>query len=308
MSHFAARTTMTKLSILWFLTWASFAYLATAMPLSPQASSAVASRRVLLTGATGGLGQALAQELAQAPLEALILTGRNPERLEAVKQELQATAQCPIETIVCDLADLEQVQKVAPKNIDVLIHNGGLSSRSRFVDTALSVDETLMTVNFLSGAALCKAAVPHMTTKKYGRIVWISSVQGLVGIPNRTSYAASKFAVQGYTESLRAELHSSGITVHTVSPGYIRTNLSRSALTGDGTAHGQLDATTAQGAEPSEVAHELLERCLAQNQVDFTIAAPFSATVAIWLRLLCPGLLRSKLVKRYEKSLKEKKD
>ena len=80
-----------------------------------------------------------------------------------------------------------------------------------------------MQVNFLAGAAFAKALIPAMiSSAKGGKVIWISSVQGLVGIPNRSSYAASKFAVQGYTESIRGELKSSGVTVHTVSPGYIR--------------------------------------------------------------------------------------
>ena len=201
--------------------------------------------------------------------------------------------------------------------IDVLINNGGVSSRSRFVDTSWQVDQRLMQINFLAGAALAKAVVPGMLQQggdgeggagDGGRIIWISSVQGLMGIPNRTSYAASKFAVQGYCEALRAELATSGVTVHTVSPGYIRTNLSQSALTGDGTTHGVLDETTAQGADPDQVAAAVLDRVVA-GENDFTIAAGFTAKLAIWMRLLCPGILQNMLVKRYEKSLaKEKED
>jgi short-subunit dehydrogenase len=139
-----------------------------------------------------------------------------------------------------------------------------------------------------------------------GRIIWISSVQGLVGIPNRSSYAASKFAVQGYCEALRAELYPDGIVVHTVSPGYIRTNLSKSALAGSAsTTHGVMDATTAAGALPDKVAAGILDR-VAAGHMDFTIAAGFSARAAIWMRLLCPGVLRRLLVKRYQKSLLEK--
>jgi len=113
--------------------------------------------------------------------------------------------------------------------------------------------------------------------------------------------------VQGYCESLRAELASSGISVHCVSPGYIRTNLSKSALTGDGTKHGVMDETTAAGADPDQVAAAVLDR-VAAGQNDFTIAAGFSAVAAIWMRLLCPRLLQNSLVKRYEKSLQKEKE
>eukprot|EP00536_Pseudo-nitzschia_multiseries_P005876 jgi/Psemu1/303697/fgenesh1_kg.119_\ len=139
-----------------------------------------------------------------------------------------------------------------------------------------------------------------------GRILWISSVQGLMGIPSRTSYAASKFAVQGYCEALRAEVASSGVTVHCVSPGYIRTNLSRSAVTGDGSAYGEMDTTTANGADPLDVAVEILDRSVAGEEADFVVAATASAKIAIWLRALAPGVLRKLLVQRFDKAKRKK--
>jgi short-subunit dehydrogenase len=289
-------------------------------------------QNILLTGASGGLGRSLALQLAHCGPKTLILSARNMVDLQAVAAECQAFApDTVIHVIPGDLADPASVQELAQQalakcrgsdsdteadnTIDVLINNGGVSSRSRFVDTDSSVDERCLQVNFLAGAALAKAVVPGMLKNRAlstspgvvrGRIVWISSVQGLVGIPNRSSYAASKFAVQGYCEALRAELYADGIVVHTVSPGYIRTNLSRSALAGSAsTTHGVMDATTAAGALPDEVAAGILDR-VAAGHVDFTIAAGFSARAAIWMRLLCPGVLRRLLVKRYQKSLVEK--
>ena len=145
---------------------------------------------------------------------------------------------------------------------------------------------------------------------KGGCIIWISSVQGLLGIPSRTSYAASKFAVQGYCEALRAELAGSDISVHVISPGYIRTDLSKSAMTGDGTLYGKMDDATANGADPQEVAVAVLEgvakrRSGKGGSSDLVVAAGLSAKIAIWLRLIAPGFLEKKLQKRYDKS-KEK--
>jgi dehydrogenase/reductase SDR family protein 7B len=146
-----------------------------------------------------------------------------------------------------------------------------------------------------------------MVEKGAGKIIWISSVQGLIGIPQRTSYAASKFAVQGYCEALRGELASSGITVHVASPGYIRTNLSTNAVTGDGKNYGKLDPTTAAGADPDDVAIEILD-LVTNGRNDFTVASSFSATIAIWLRLLCPPLLQWSLVKRFQQAEKKEKE
>ena len=284
------------------------------MECNANAKEAFCNKTVLLTGASGGLGQVFAHQLAACHVQTLVLSARKLDSLKAIAQKCQCIhPHIKTHCIPCDLSDPESVGALiqqtlaACPTIDVLINNGGVSSRSRFVDTESSVDKQVMQINFLSGAALAKAVVPSMIQQQSGRIVWISSVQGLVGIPNRSSYAASKFAVQGYCESIRAELKSSGVSVHCVSPGYIRTNLSMSAITGDGTKHGKMDETTASGSDPNEVAVTILNQ-VASEHVDFVVAATFSAKAAIWLRLLCPALLRSLLVKRYEKSLKEKED
>lgn len=177
-------------------------------------------KSVLLTGASGGLGAAIAKQLAICGVSELILTGRNEENLKEV--QTQCLAFCPAlksHILLCDLSDRDSVSALAQKalqtcpNLDVLVNNGGVSSRSNFLDTALEVDEKIMQINFLAGAALAKALVPKMVSKNSGKVLWISSVQGKIGIPSRTSYAASKFAVQGYCESLRAELASSGVGV-----------------------------------------------------------------------------------------------
>ena len=100
---------------------------------------------------------------------------------------------------------------------------------------------------------------------------------------------------------------SSGIQVHVASPGYIRTNLSQSAVTGDGSAYGKTDATTAAGADPEDVAVTILNS-VAKGKMDFTVASSLSATAAIYLRTLCPALLRTLLVKRFDKAQKKEKE
>ena len=229
-------------------------------------SSMYENKSVLLTGASSGLGRSLAIQLctnSKCSLSKLVLSGRNMETLEKTKEICLNSVKMnggiikvpDIVLLTCDLADRNDVQKLCKKiteqhgDIDVLINNGGLSSRSSFVDTKIEVDELLMRVNFLSGAALAKTIVPGILSRNSnGSIIWVSSVQGLLGIPNRTSYAASKFAVQGYCESLRGELAANDISVHIVSPGYIRTNLSKSAVVGSGEKYNKEDSTTQNGA------------------------------------------------------------
>ncbi|KAL9180390.1 hypothetical protein ACHAXT_008360 [Thalassiosira profunda] len=290
--------------------------------LSETTKEAFRGKTILITGASRGLGRSLACALSQCNPSLLILSGRDEKALLGVQEECieiakQSGASVDAEIATCDLADKSSVDQLAstalqlaqecksnnPRAsgvIDVLINNGGISSRSSFLESRLDVDERLMQVNFFAGAALAKAAVPGMIERGGGRVVWISSVQGKLGTPYRTSYAASKFAVQGYTEALRSELASSGVSVHVASPGYIRTDLSRSAVMGDGRAYSKTDETTANGADPDEVAAEILDS-VAYGTTDFVVAATFSAKVGMWLKFLAPRFLEGQLAKRYEK-------
>lgn len=280
-------------------------------------------KNVMLTGASSGLGTALALHLSTCNVHHLLLSGRNVVALREVAQQCEKLAaassyfnkplstalQTKVHVLPCDLADLKAVQDMADQalmltssEVDILIHCGGISSRSKFIDTSIDVDELLMKVNFLSGAALAKKFVPGMISQGGGKIIWISSVQGKVGIPLRTSYAASKFAVQGYCESLRSELANTGVSVHIISPGYIRTSLSQNAMLGSlGQTYQKMDETTAQGADPLKVSSTIL-LSVARGRADVIVAASITARIAIWLRFLFPSLLRSMLVKRFLKS------
>jgi dehydrogenase/reductase SDR family protein 7B len=285
-------------------------------------------KSILLTGASRGLGRSLAHKLAECNVSLLILSGRDENALQEVKRECeeiaspssqQQSSALKIEIVPCDLSDKSSVDNLSTKSlsiakqlhatkaIDVLINNGGISSRSSFLDTDISIDEKLMQVNFFSGAQLAKAVVPSMVDQKSGRIIWISSIQGKLGTPFRTSYASSKFAVQGYCEALRSELTSSNVHVHIVSPGYIRTNLSQSAIMGNGKNYGKTDVTTANGKDPDEVAATIMNS-VAREQMDFIVAATFSAKVGLWLKVLAPSFLDNMLVKRFEKQKMELKE
>ena len=279
--------------------------------VSQETRDSLEGKSVLLTGASGGLGAQLAIQIASyCNPKTLILSGRKEGALQTIAEECKTSAG-DVHIVTADLSDKDSVRALGKSalkicDVDVLINCGGVSSRSDFLETRLEVDEKVMQINFFSGASLAKVFVPGMVASgNGGKIIWISSVQGLMGIPSRTSYAASKFAVQGYCEAMRAELATSGVSVHCVSPGYIRTNLSLSAVTGNGSAHGTMDETTANGADPRDVAVEILNKACKGN-ADFVVAATASAKVAIWLRLLFPKVLQNLLVKRFEKAKKKK--
>ena len=106
----------------------------------------------------------------------------------------------------------------------------------------------------------------------------------------------------GYCEALRSELTSSGVNVSCVSPGYIKTNLSKGAIRGDGSKHGQMDETTAKGADPDNVAVEVLDSAVVGGKTDFVVAATFSAKAALILKFFAPSILEKQLVKRFMKA------
>lgn len=248
----------------------------------------------------------------------MILASRRREELERVKRDLQ-TLQAPSSSsgvrfhepkvAILDLGteDTDQLEKTAEDmvrlhgHIDVLINNAGISSRAAAMSTAVAVDRQLILVNYLNQIALTKVVLRSLVQKQSavgsqrGHIVCISSVQGRMAIPGRSSYSASKHAVQAYYDSLRAELSTLAedathrlVDVTVVSPGYIRTNLSLNALTGQGDKHAKMDASTASGLQPSFVAERVLEAVL--NREADLVMSPLLPKVLIIVRAVCPPL------------------
>ncbi|XP_016117829.1 dehydrogenase/reductase SDR family member 7B-like, partial [Sinocyclocheilus grahami] len=130
--------------------------------------------------------------------------------------------------------------------------------------------------------------LPSMVDRRSGHIVVISSVQGKISIPYRSAYSASKHATQAYFDCLRAEVEQLGLAVSVISPGYIRTNLSINAVTGDGSNYGVMDKTTARGSDPVDVAGAVL-KAVCHKQKDVVLAG-LLPTAAIYLRTLWPAL------------------
>lgn len=270
---------------------------------------------VVITGASSGLGKECARVFHAAGAR-LVLCGRDAARLQQVVQELtenstQSRTYTP-SIVVFDLADTETVDRAAEEilkcygQVDVLINNAGISYRGNILDTHLSVQRQVMETNYFGPIALTQALLPSMVRRRSGHIVVISSVQGKIAIPYRSAYAASKHATQGYFDCLRAEIERYGIPVTVVSPGYIRTNLSVNAVTGDGSKYGVLDKTTASGWDPVDVAQEVL-KAVRHRSKDVVLAGPLP-TLAIYLRALWPALFFKLMSSRARKEQKPKDD
>ncbi len=196
-----------------------------------------AGRVVVVTGAAGGLGRALAARWAAegARLGLLDLDGDGAAGLAA---ELRGRGSIA-EAAACDVTDEEDCQRAVAAvarslgGVDVLVNNAGITQRSAFVDTDTAVIRRVMDVNFFGSLHATRAALPHLVRSR-GQIVVVSSVAGLAPLLGRTGYAASKHALRGFFTSLAAELRDRGVRVLMVHPAFIDTGLEHRALGGDG--------------------------------------------------------------------------
>lgn len=269
---------------------------------------AVEGKVILLTGASSGLGEACARVFHAAGAR-LILCSRNTQQLDRIQFQLTNEVQSsdkvirfPPKVIQLDLEDGKSIPSKAQQaqdvygHIDVLINNAGISSRGNAIETDIKVDRRIMEVNFFGPVMLTKSLLPHMIERKNGHIVVISSVQGKLGLPLRTSYSASKHALQGYFDSLRVELLGHNIQLTVISPGYINTKLSANALTADGSKHQVTDATTKSGASPVKMADTVLEAVIYKRRE--VVTCSLSTKVALWLHSWCPSLLDHILKRR----------
>lgn len=217
---------------------------------------------VWITGASSGIGEALAYAFHKEDAN-VILSSRNRNELERVWQGCSGSRN-GLHVLPLDLADIESLKEIASDamklygRVDILVNNGGVSQRAHAVDTAISVHERIMRVNFFGTVALTKAVLPEMLKRKSGHIVVVSSVMGKFGAPLRSAYAASKHALQGYFDSLRAEVHDDNIKVTLVCPGFIHTNVSFNALQGDGMPHAKMDEGQKKGMSAGTCARKIL--------------------------------------------------
>jgi dehydrogenase/reductase SDR family member 7B len=260
-------------------------------------------KNVLVTGASSGIGEAMCRRLAALGAN-VILTARNLDRLNEVANACRLIApegkfivvQLDLEqysAINVDLCETMFVRKLSALGlgdggIDVAVLNAGLSCRGSVSDTELATIEKLMATNFFGSAALAKGLLPHFLQRRRGSFAIISSVQGKIGMPLRSAYAASKFAVQGFFDSMRAEVACKNINILTVSPGYVRTALSLNAVNGDGSSYGKLDETTAKGMDPMVLCNSVLEG-ICDGKQDLVVADS-KTVLGIQLNALMPEL------------------
>lgn len=252
------------------------------------------NKTVWITGASSGIGEALAYDLAKKGAR-LILSARNQVELERVRQHCVA----PEKHVVVPL-DLEQYDILEEKAlnvwnghgpIDILINNGGLSQRYRSLDGSLALDKKIMDINYFGTIALSRPVVKKMVERKTGHIAVVSSMLGHYGIQTRTAYSASKHALKGYFESLRNELYKTNVHITMIYPGFINTHISENALMANGASYGAMDKSHKTGISVSKCAQKITQAICRQQAVVYI--SGFKERFGLFMARYFPALFRA---------------
>lgn len=254
-------------------------------------------KTVVITGASDGIGAELARQLAarHGAACALVLAARNTAALETVASQCAVLgAQTLVQrTDVAVEADCRALMAAAVARfgrIDALVNNAGLSAQALFSDVQaadLGWYEQLMQVNLWGSVWCTHAALPHLKATR-GSIVAVSSLAGLIGVPGRTAYSATKFAMTGFFEALRAELKTAGVSVTTAYPGVVATQIRYRGFNAAGQAAGT-SGLKEDKAMPVEVCVRLILDGMENRRREVVMTA--QGKLGRWLRLLAPGLV-----------------
>ena len=182
------------------------------------------NKKVLVTGATKGIGRSIAQELAICGYDVCICA-RTETSLSQTAAQIGAKGY-----YVCDLADTENIEKFIPADFDILINNAGDYVYAPVENTNKEDIKRLIKLNTEAPYILCKHIVPYMKKQKWGRVVNIGSISGVVGEANASLYSMTKSALLGFTKALALELAADNITVNTINPGWVETELAQEAV------------------------------------------------------------------------------
>ena len=222
-----------------------------------------ANKTIWITGATSGIGKAVAEKIARDKCR-LVLSGRNEEALASTGKNCERCGSS-VQLVSFDLGNAQSVNEAAVQvlstnnKMDCLYHFGGISQRSFISETPVDVDRKIFEINFFGTIALTKAVLPKMIENGGGQIAVTSSIVGKFGFPYRSAYSASKHALHGYFESLRAENVKSRISVSVIIPGRIKTNISLNALNKDGSTHGMMDEGQEKGMPVEKAAKQICQ-------------------------------------------------
>lgn len=257
----------------------------------------MSQKTIWITGASSGIGEAVTRKFLEE-VHQVIISARNSQKLEEIKSN--SPYQQSIAVIPLDLNASEEFDSIVQQaikafgKIDVLLNNGGISQRSLVKETSLDVDRKIMEVNYFGTVALTKALLPHFLQRKQGQFAVVSSLVGKFGSPFRSSYAASKHALHGFFDSLRAEHARENIHVTMICPGFIRTNVSINALTGDGSPLGTMDDAQDKGMS-AEASAKAVYKAIIYKKEEVLIGG--KETLAVYLKRFFPTIFSTILAR-----------
>ncbi|MGV3548010.1 MAG: SDR family oxidoreductase [Pedobacter sp.] len=257
---------------------------------------------VVITGASSGIGRALAEEMAKRGAD-LVLGARQYVTLCEITADLQQKYNVKALAVQTDVTKEEDCKVLIDQailtfgKIDLLINNAGLSMRALFKDVDLAVLKNLMDVNFWGTVYCTKYALPEIL-KTTGSVVAVSSIAGYRGLPGRTGYSSSKFAMNGFMECLRTELLKTGVHVMVACPGFTTSNIRVAALAQDGQAHGETSMEEGKMMSAEEVAVRI---CDGIEQRKRTLIMTRQGKLAVWVNKLFPKFADKKVFELFTK-------
>jgi len=254
---------------------------------------------VVITGGTSGIGKALAIAALHAGANVAVC-GRKPETLKELEQEIASDR---LSTYIADVSKEDDckrfIEQVIAKlgKIDVLVNNAGISMRALFRDVDLTVLKQLMDINFWGTVYCTKYALPSLLANK-GTVVGVSSIAGYRGLPGRTGYSASKFAMQGFLEALRTENLHTGMNVMWVSPGFTSSNIRNTALNEQGRSQAETPLDEGKLMSAETVANEILKAISKRKR---TLVLTGQGKLTVMLSKLLPGVLDGLVYNHFKK-------
>jgi short-subunit dehydrogenase len=247
---------------------------------------------VWITGASSGIGEALAYTFGKHKVK-LILSARREGELERVKRNC-GLPEDDVMLLPLDVSEYHEMEAAALKvyekygQVDILVNNAGLSHWSKIKDLNFDVIRIIMLVNFMGAVALTKAVLPDMLMRKKGNVVVVSSILGHITTPKQAAYVASKHALQGFFDTLRAEVSGNGIKVLLVCPGFVRTNVAKNSLNKEGVPINKDNELIAHGLDPLYVSERILDAI--RKDKEQIIVAGFKEKAAVVIKRFAPGL------------------